>query len=541
MSKIIEFDELARHALAAGADKLANTVKVTLGPKGRNVVIDKKYGTPAITHDGVTVAKEIELEDPYENIGAQLIKEVATKTQDNAGDGTTTATVLAQAMIHEGMKNVAAGANAMVLKRGMDQGMEIAVTEIKKLSKPIKTRDEIAQVAAISAADAAIGELIADAMAKVGNEGVITVEESQTMGTQLEVVEGMQFDKGYLSAYMVTNTERMEAVLDEPFILIVNKKLAAVAEILPILEKVMQSGRPLLIIAEDVEGEALATLVVNKVRGTFNAVAVKAPGFGDRRKAMLDDIAIITGGQAISDELGMKFENVELDMLGSARQVKITKDKTTIVEGKGKAADIKGRVAQIKREIDDTDSTFDKEKLQERLAKLSAGVAVIKVGAASETEVKERKDRIDDALSATKAAVEEGIVPGGGVVLVTVIKTVEKAIADFTGDTKTGAEIIVAALAEPMKQLAYNAGLEGAVVVEKIKELPKGHGLNVMTGEYIDMVKAGIVDPVKVTRSALQNAVSVASMLLSTDAIITEKPKDEPEMPMGGGMPGGMY
>ncbi len=542
MPKIIEFDEEARHALTAGADKLANTVKVTLGPKGRNVVLDKKYGTPTITHDGVTVAKEIELEDAYENIGAQLIKEVATKTNDVAGDGTTTATVLAQEMIHEGMKNVAAGANAMVLKRGMDKGAEAAVAEIKKLAKPIKTRDEIAQVAAISAGDAEIGELIADAMGKVGKDGVITVEESQTLGTTLEVVEGMQFDKGYLSAYMVTDAERMEAVLDDPYILIVNKKLAAVAEILPILEKVMQAGRPMLIIAEDVEGEALATLIVNKIRGTFTAVAVKAPGFGDRRKAMLEDIATVTGGQAITDELGLKFENVTLEMLGSARQVKVTKDNTTIVEGKGKPAGISGRIKQIKREIEDSDSEFDKEKLQERLAKLAGGVAVIKVGAASETELKERKHRIEDALSATKAAVEEGIVPGGGVVLVTVIPNVTKEISGLTGDFKTGAEIVISALAEPMKQLAFNAGMEGSVIVEKIKELPKGQGMNVMTGEYVDMVKAGIVDPVKVTRSALQNAVSVSSMLLTTDAIVADKPEEKPEMPMpGGGMPGGMY
>jgi chaperonin GroEL len=542
MPKIIEFDEAARHALAAGADKLANTVKVTLGPKGRNVVLDKKYGTPTITHDGVTVAKEIELEDPYENIGAQLIKEVATKTNDVAGDGTTTATVLAQEMIHAGMKNVAAGANAMVLKKGMDKGAESAVNEIKKLAKPIKTRDEIAQVAAISAGDTEIGELIADAMGKVGKDGVITVEESQTLGTTLEVVEGMQFDKGYLSAYMATDVERMEAVLDDPYILIVNKKLGAIAEILPILEKVMQAGKPMLIIAEDVEGEALATLIVNKIRGTFTAVAVKAPGFGDRRKAMMEDIASVTGGQLISEELGMKFENVELTMLGSARQVKVTKDNTTIVEGKGKATAISGRVKQIKREIEDSDSEFDKEKLQERLAKLAGGVAVIKVGAATETELKERKHRIEDALSATKAAVEEGIVPGGGVVLVTVIPNVVKEISSMTGDMKTGAEIVVSALAEPMKQLAFNAGMEGSVIVEKIKDLPKGQGLNVMTGEYVDMVKAGIVDPVKVTRSALQNAVSVASMLLTTDAIVADKPEEKPEMPMpgGGGMPG-MY
>lgn len=542
MPKIIEFDEKARQALKAGADKLANTVKVTLGPKGRNVVLDKKYGTPSITHDGVTVAKEIELEDPYENIGAQLIKEVATKTNDVAGDGTTTATVLAQEMIHEGMKNVAAGANAMILKKGMDKGAEAAVNEIKKLAKPIKTRDEIAQVAAISAGDAEIGELIADAMGKVGKDGVITVEESQTLGTTLEVVEGMQFDKGYLSAYMATDVERMEAVMDDPYILIVNKKLAAVAEILPILEKVMQASRPLLIIAEDVEGEALATIIVNKIRGTFTAVAVKAPGFGDRRKAMMEDIASVTGGQAITDELGMKFENVTLEMLGSARQVKVTKDNTTIVEGKGTSASINGRVKQIKREIEDSDSEFDKEKLQERLAKLAGGVAVIKVGAATETELKERKHRIEDALAATKAAVEEGIVPGGGVVLVTVIPNVTKEISGLAGDFRTGAEIVISALAEPMKQLAFNAGLEGSVIVEKIKELPKGQGMNVMTGKYEDMVKAGIVDPVKVTRSALQNAVSVASMLLTTDAIVADKPEEKPEMPMpGGGMPGGMY
>ena len=542
MPKIIEFDEAARRALVEGADKLANTVKVTLGPKGKNVVLDKKFGTPVITHDGVTVAKEIELEDPYENIGAQLIKEVATKTQDNAGDGTTTATVLAQAMIQEGVKNVAAGANAMILKKGMDKGAEAAVGEMRKLAKPIKTRDEIAQVAAIASVDTEIGELIADAMEKVGNDGVITVEESQTLGTSLEVVEGMQFDKGYISAYMVTDTERMEAVLDDPYILIVNKKLAAVAEILPILEKVMQGGKPLLIIAEDLEGEALATIVVNKVRGTFTAVAVKAPGFGDRRKAMLEDIAIVTGGTAISDELGLKFENVTMDMLGKARQVKVTKDNTTLIEGKGTTSAINGRIAQIKREIDESDSEFNKEKLQERLAKLAGGVAVIKVGAATETELKERKHRIEDALSATKAAVEEGIVPGGGVVLVAAVPTVKKEVVALKGDLKTGAEIVAAALEEPLKQLVGNAGLEGSVIVEKIKDLPKGQGLDVMTGEYVDMVKSGIVDPVKVTRSALQNAVSVASMLLTTDAIVADKPEEKPDMPMPGGMPGGgMY
>lgn len=542
MAKIIEFDEKARASLVAGADQLANTVKVTLGPKGRNVVIDKKFGTPTITHDGVTVAKEIELEDPYENIGAQLIKEVATKTQDIAGDGTTTATVLAQAMMHEGMKNVAAGANPMLLKQGMDKAVDVAVEEIKKMAKPIKARDEIANVAAISAASDEIGNLIADAMEKVGRDGVITVEESNTLGTDLEVVEGMQFDKGYISAYMVTDTERMEAVLDDPLILITNKKIASVAEVLPLLEKVMQAGKPLLIIAEDVEGEALATIIVNKVRGTFTAVAVKAPGFGDRRKAMLEDIAIVTGGISVTDELGQKFENLELNALGRARQVKITKDNTTIVEGKGKKAAIDGRVAQIKREIDDSDSEFDKEKLQERLAKLAGGVAVIKVGAASEAELKERKARIEDALSATKAAVEEGIIPGGGVVLISVIEAVKKGTDKLDGDIKTGASIVAVSLEEPVRQLASNAGLEGSVVVEKIKSLPKGQGLNVLTEKYIDMVKSGIVDPVKVTRSALQNAVSVASMILTTEAAITEKPAENKEpMGMPGGMPGGMY
>jgi chaperonin GroEL len=542
VSKIIEFNEKARQALMAGADKLADTVKVTLGPKGRNVVLDKKFGTPTITHDGVTVAKEIDLEDPFENIGAQLIKEVATRTQDIAGDGTTTATLLAQAMIHEGMKNVAAGANPMLLKHGIDKAVEVAVGEIKKLAKPIKTRDEIAQVAAISAADVEIGNLIADAMEKVGKDGVITVEESQTLGTQLEVVEGMQFDKGYLSAYMVTDAERMEAVLENPYILILNKKLAAVAEILPLLEKVMQAGKSLLIIAEDLEGEALATIVVNKIRGTFTAVAVKAPGFGDRRKAMLEDIAMVTGGQCITEELGIKLENVDLKVLGQARQVKVTKDNTTIVEGKGTSESIKGRISQIKREIDNSDSEFDKEKLQERLAKLAGGVAVIKVGASSETELKERKHRIEDALSATKAAVEEGIIPGGGVVLIAAIPAIRKGVTELKGDEATGAEIVAISMEEPVRQLAYNAGLEGSVVVEKIKGLPKGQGLNVLSGEYVDMVKSGIVDPVKVTRSAIQNAASVASMVLTTEAAVTEKPEDKKEMAMPGGMPpGGMY
>lgn len=538
MAKIIEFDETARRALVTGADKLADTVKVTLGPKGRNVVLEKKFGSPTITHDGVTVAKEIDLEDPYENIGAQLIKEVATKTQDVAGDGTTTATLLAQAIVREGMKNVAAGANPMLLKKGIDKAVNMVVSEIKKLSKPTQTRDEIAQVAAISAADDEIGNLIADAMDKVGKDGVITVEESQTLGTQLEVVEGLQFDKGYLSAYMVTDTERMEAVLDDPYILILNKKLAAVAELLPLLEKVMQTGKPLLIIAEDVEGEALATIVVNKIRGTFTSVAVKAPGFGDRRKAMLEDIAIVTGGQSITEELGVKLENMELDMLGRARQVKVDKENTTIVEGKGKSEAIQGRIKQIKREIEESDSEFDREKLQERLAKLAGGVAVIKVGASTETELKEKKHRIEDALSATKAAVEEGIISGGGVVLINAMTAIDK--GNLAGDEKTGAEIVEKALEEPLRQLAENAGFEGSVVVEKIKTLPKGQGLNVLSGKYVDMSKVGIIDPVKVTRSALQNAASVASMVLTTEAAVAEKPEEKkesaPPMP-----PGGMY
>ncbi len=543
MVKIIEYHEKARQALMAGADKLADTVKVTLGPKGRNVVLDKKFGTPTITHDGVTVAKEIDLEDPYENIGAQLIKEVATKTQDDAGDGTSTATLLAQAMIHEGMKNVAAGANPMLIKKGIDIAVEKAVSEIEKVAKPIKTRDEIAQVAAISAGDQAIGDLIADAMEKVGKDGVITVEEAQTLGTQLEVVEGMQFDKGYISPYMVTDAERMEATLDDPYVLIVNKKLAAVAEVLPLLEKVMQAGKPLLMICEDLEGEALATIVVNKIRGTFTAVAVKAPGFGDRRKSMMDDIAIVTGGQAITDELGMKLENLELDVLGHARQIKVTKENTTIVEGKGTRSAIQGRIGQIKREIDESDSEFDREKLQERLAKLAGGVAVIKVGAATETELKEKKHRIEDALSATKAAVEEGIVPGGGTVLIAAINAVRKSGDNLDSDEKTGVDIVVVSFEEPVRQLANNAGVEGSVVVEKIKSLPKGQGLNVLTGKYVDMVKEGIVDPAKVTRAALQNAASVASMVLTTEAAITELPEEKSDMPMSPGMPpgGGMY
>jgi chaperonin GroEL len=538
MPKIIEFDESARRALEAGVNKLANTVRVTLGPKGRNVVLDRKFGSPTITHDGVTVAKEIDLEEVYENVGAQLVKEVATKTQDVAGDGTTTATVLAQAMVKEGLRNVAAGANPMLLKKGMDKACEMAVEHIKKVSHSIKARDEIASVAAIAAADLEIGNLIADAMEKVGKDGVITVEESQTIGTQLEVVEGMQFDKGYISPYMVTDAERMEAILEEPYILIANQKIAAVADLLPIMEKVMQTGKALMIIAEDVEGEALATLVVNKIRGTFQSVAVKAPGFGDRRKAMLEDIATVTGGQVVTEELGIKLESVNMDMLGRARQVKITKENTTIVEGKGEAEQIEGRINQIRAEIDQSDSDFDREKLQERLAKLAGGVAVIKVGAATETELKEKKHRIEDALSATKAAVEEGIIPGGGAILISAIPEVKKMKLD--GDEKTGAQIVERALEEPIRQLSANAGFEGSVVVEKVKTLPRGQALNVLTGEYVDMNKAGIIDPVKVTRSALQNATSIAGMILTTEAVVCEKPEEEKAGMPGGGMPPGM-
>lgn len=539
MPKIIEFDESARRALERGVNKLADTVKVTMGPKGRNVVLDRKFGSPTITHDGVTVAREIELEDISENVGAQLVKEVATKTQDIAGDGTTTATLIAQAMVKEGLRNVAAGANPMLLKKGMDKACGVVVEHIKKISHPIKTRDEIASVAAIAAADPEIGDLIADAMEKVGKDGVITVEESQTIGTELEVVEGMQFDKGYISPYMVTDAERMEAVLEEPYILIANQKIAAVADLLPILEKVMKTGKALMIIAEDVEGEALATLVVNKIRGTFQSVAVKAPGFGDRRKSMLEDIATVTGGQVVTEELGIKLESVDMNMLGRARQVKITKENTTIVEGKGEAADIEGRINQIRAEIDNSDSDFDREKLQERLAKLAGGVAVVKVGAATETELKEKKHRIEDALSATKAAVEEGIIPGGGAILVSAIPEVKK--VKLEGDEKTGAQIVERALEEPIRQLAANAGFEGSVVVEKVKTLPRGQALNVLSGEYVDMTKAGIIDPVKVTRSALQNATSIAGMILTTEAVVADKPEEEKAAGMpGGGMPPGM-
>ncbi len=538
MAKEIRFDEEARRLLEQGVNKLADAVKVTLGPKGRNVVLEKKFGAPTITNDGVTIAREIEVEDVYENCGVQLAKEVATKTNDVAGDGTTTATVLAQAMVREGMRNVAAGANPMLLKRGIEKAVDAVVEEIKKSAKEVETKEEIARVAAISADNDEVGDIIADAMEKVGKDGVITVEESQTFGMSFEVVEGLQFDKGYLSPYMVTDAERMEAVLDEPLILIANQKISAIADLLPVLEKVMQAGKPLLVIAEDVEGEALATLVVNKIRGTFQSVAVKAPGFGDRRKAMLQDIAIVTGGQVISEELGIKLENTTLDMLGRARQVKVSKEETIIVEGQGDPDAIKGRINQIKAEIERSDSEFDREKLQERLAKLSGGVAVIKVGAATEVELKERKHRIEDALSATKAAVEEGIVAGGGVVLVNAISSVDT--SNMEGDIKTGAEIVKRALEEPLRQIATNAGAEGSVVVEKVKSLEKGMGFNALTGEYVDMVKEGIIDPAKVTRSALQNAASIAGLILTTEAVVAEVPEKEAAGAGMGGMPPGM-
>ncbi|MGZ4108891.1 MAG: chaperonin GroEL [Actinomycetota bacterium] len=534
--KLISFDEDARRALERGMDQLANAVKITLGPKGRNVVLEKKWGAPTITNDGVSIAKEIELEEPMEKIGAELVKEVAKKTDDVAGDGTTTATVLAQAIVKEGLRNVAAGANPMGLKRGIERAVELAVESIKNQSKEVEQKEEIAHVGAISAADPEIGEMIAEAVDKVGKDGVITVEESNTFGMELDLVEGMRFDKGYISPYFVTDPERMEAVLDEPYILIANAKISAVKDLLPVLEKVMQTGKPLLIIAEDVEGEALATLVVNKIRGTFRSVAVKAPGFGDRRKAMLQDIAILTGGQVISEEVGLKLENATLDLLGQARKVVVTKDDTTIVEGAGKDEDIKGRVNQIKAEIEKTDSDYDREKLQERLARLSGGVAVIKVGAATEVELKEKKHRIEDAVQSTKAAVEEGVVPGGGVALLNTQAVLDK--VDLQGDEATGAAIVHKALEEPLKQIAMNAGLEGGVVVEKVRSLDQGWGLNAATGEYEDLFKAGVIDPTKVTRSALQNAASIAALFLTTEAVVAEKPEKEkaPAMPGGGDM-----
>ncbi len=542
MAKELKYDEVARRALERGVNIIADAVKVTLGPKGRNVVLEKKYGSPTITNDGVTIAREIEVEDAFENAGVQLLKEVATKTNDVAGDGTTTATILAQAMVKEGLRNVAAGASPLQLKKGIENAVESIVEELGKLSEDISTdKKKIAEVAAISSADEKIGQTIADAMDKVGKDGVITVEESNKFGIEIELVEGLQFDKGYLSPYMVTDAERMEAVLNDPYILLANQKISAVGDLVPVLEKIQQSGKPLLIIAEDVEGEALATIVVNKLRGTLNTVAVKAPGFGDRRKSMLEDIAIVTDGKVISEEIGIKFENVTLDMLGSARQVKVDKENTTVVEGKGSVDSIKGRIKQIRNEIEQSDSDFDKEKLQERLAKLSGGVAVIRVGAATEVELKEKKHRIEDALSATKAAVEEGIVPGGGVVLVNAIKKIK--LDNLEGDVKTGAAIVAKALEEPLRQIAENAGLEGSVVVEKVKSLKKGEGLDAYSGKYVNMIEAGIIDPAKVTRSALQNASSIAALLLTTEVVIADKPEKDkgmPAMPPGGGGMGGM-
>ena len=531
-SKLLKFSEDARRSLEAGVNKLADTVALTLGPKGHNVVLDKKWGAPTITNDGVTIAKEVELEDPWENMGAQLAKEVATKTNDVAGDGTTTATVLARAMVHRGMRNVAAGANPMALKRGIEKAVAVAVDAIKDQAKDVGSREDISNVAAISAADPTIGNVLAEALDKVGKDGVVTVEESNTFGMELEFVEGMQFDKGYISPYFVTDQERMEAVLEEPYIAIVNKKIGAVQELLPLLEKVLQAGRPLLAIAEDVEGEALATLVVNKIRGTFNVVAVKAPGFGDRRKAMLQDIATLTGGQVISEELGLKLENIGLELLGSARKVVVTKDDTTIVEGAGDKDEVKGRINQIKAEIDKTDSDWDREKLQERLAKLAGGVAVVKVGAATEVELKEKKHRIEDALSATRAAIEEGIVPGGGVALIRAEAALDK--IDLDDDEATGARIVRDSLSEPARLIADNAGVEGAVIVERIRTEGDSRGYDASSGEWVDMFKAGILDPAKVTRSALQNAASIAAIIITAESAVVEKPEEELEAAAGG-------
>ncbi|MBK5261387.1 MAG: chaperonin GroEL [Peptostreptococcaceae bacterium] len=539
MAKEIFYGEDARKKLLSGVDQLANTVKITLGPKGRNVLLEKKFGGPMITNDGVTIAKEIELEDAVENMGVQLVKEVATKTNDIAGDGTTTATLLAQIIIREGFKNVAAGANPMMLKKGIQGAVAVAVEEIKNISKTVESKESIAQVASVSASDDEIGGLIADAMEKVGKDGVITVEESKSMGTTLEVVEGMQFDRGYLSAYMVNDMEKMEAAMQNPYILLTDKKISNIQEILPILEQIVQQGKKLLIIAEDVEGEALATIVVNKLRGTFDCVAVKAPGFGDRRKAMMEDIAALTGGTVISEELGYELKETTLDMLGTAASVKINKETTVIIDGAGEQSAIKGRISQIKAQIEETHSDFDREKLQERLAKLAGGVAVIKVGAATETELKERKLRIEDALNATKAAVEEGIVSGGGVALANAIEAVSKYANSLAGDEKTGAAIIMRALEEPIRQIAENAGFEGSVVIDKIKTSARGVGFNALTEEYVDMIKAGIVDPAKVTRSALQNAASASAMLLTTEAGVVEVKSNEPAGPPMGGM-GGM-
>jgi chaperonin GroEL len=536
MSKIIAFDEEARRGLESGMNQLADAVRVTLGPKGRNVVLDKKWGAPTITNDGVSIAKEIELEDPYERIGAELVKEVAKKTDDVAGDGTTTATVLAWTMVHEGLRNLAAGANPMSLKRGIEAAVAAAVESIHGLAKEVDSKEQIAQVAAISAADQEIGQMISEAIDKVGKDGVITVEESQTFGMEMDLVEGMRFDKGYISPYFVTDTDRMEAVIDDAYLLLVGGKITAVRDLVPVLEKVMQAGRQLVIIAEDVEGEALATLVVNKIRGTFKSVAVKAPGFGDRRKAMLQDIAILTGGQVISEEVGLKLENTTIDLLGRAKKIVVTKDETTIIEGAGSDDDIKGRISQIKTEIDNTDSDYDREKLQERLAKLSGGVAVLKVGAATEVELKEKKHRIEDAVSTTKAAIEEGVVPGGGVALLRSQAAVLKLAETLKGDEATGAKMVGRSLEGPLKQIAENAGLEGGVVVERVRSMSGSEGLNAATGEYEDLVKIGVIDAAKVTRSALQNAASIAALFLTTEAVIADKPEENaPAMP-GGGM-----
>ena len=542
MAKILKFDEEARRGLEAGVNKLADAVKVTLGPKGRNVVLDKKFGAPTITNDGVSIAREIELEDSFENMGAQLVKEVATKTNDIAGDGTTTATVLAQALVREGLRNVAAGANPMGLKRGIEAAVSAVVDSIADQSVQVDdSKEQIANVAAISAADATIGQVIADAIEKVGKDGVVTVEESNTFGMDLEFVEGMQFDKGYLSPYFVSDPERQEAVLDEPYILLNQGKISSVQDMLPVLEKVMQSGRPLLIISEDVEGEALATLVVNKIRGTFNSVAVKAPGFGERRKAMLQDMATLTGGQVIAEEVGLKLDGVSLDMMGSARKVVVTKDETTIVEGAGETSEVEGRISQIKREIDETDSDWDREKLQERLAKLAGGVAVVQVGAATEVELKEKKHRIEDALSATRAAIEEGVVAGGGTALLRARAAVSEVADGLDGDQATGARIVYAALEAPTRLIADNAGFEGAVMVREVEAATGQIGLNAITGELVDLVEAGVIDPAKVTRAALQNAASIAALLLTTEVLVADKPEPEPAMPAGGMDPmGGM-
>ena len=540
MSKMLKFDEEARRALEAGVNKLADAVRVTLGPKGRNVVLDKKFGAPTITNDGVSIAKEVELEDPFENMGAQLVKEVATKTNDVAGDGTTTATVLAQAMVHFGLRNVTAGANPMGLKKGIEKAIAAAVESIKQLAQKVEDKAQIASVATISAADSAIGNVIADAIDKVGKDGVVTVEESNTFGIELDFTEGMLFDKGYLSPYFVTDAERQEAVLDDAYILLYGSKISTVQALLPALEAVMKTGKPLVIIAEDIEGEALATLVVNKIRGTFTSVAVKAPGFGDRRKAMLQDMAVLTGGQVISEEVGLKLENITLDLLGRAKRVIVTKDETTIVDGNGEKSDVEGRINQIKAEIENTDSDWDREKLQERLAKLAGGVALIKVGAATEVELKEKKHRIEDAISATRAAIEEGVVPGGGTALLRARASVKAVVDSLTGDEATGARTVWEALDAPARNIADNAGMEGALVVQRVESESGAMGLNAATGEYIDLVKAGIIDPAKVTRAALQNAGSIAALVLTTECLVADKPEKGGGGGMGGGMPGGM-